>query len=281
LKGTAAVLLASLLMHGCLKAEKPVQPDFTLTPGGFRELAARMPAGTAPLALADPAGFLSALRGVLAAPRDLLTLVDKTHGLSPDTEPADLVALDGYPIRLNKKDLAMRAVAAEALASMCEGARKAGIVLDVSSTYRSYAYQETLFAWNLKRKPREIVEKELAKPGHSQHQLGTVVDFGSADESFTGTTAALWLRKNAGTYGFSLSYPKGSEAETGYIHEPWHYRYLGTAAVSMILMYFEGSQQAFLAWFEAEGNSLRNALRIPIGRTIPEDPRAVREPPAG
>lgn len=35
------------------------------------------------------------------------------------------------------------------------------------------------------------------------------------------------LAENAYKYGFVMSYPPDSEAITGYIYEPWHYRYIG------------------------------------------------------
>ncbi|GIW08792.1 MAG: hypothetical protein KatS3mg060_3597 [Dehalococcoidia bacterium] len=66
-----------------------------------------------------------------------------------------------------------------------------------------------------------------AKPGHSEHQLGTAIDFASAengyelDESFANTREGKWLLANATRYGFVLSYPAGAESITGYAYEPW------------------------------------------------------------
>jgi zinc D-Ala-D-Ala carboxypeptidase len=271
LKKAVVALLLPFLACGCAKAEKPIHPDFTLTASSFKEMAARLPEASARLAMENPARFLTAMEGVLSTPPDLLILVDKSHDLSRDAVPVDLVSLSGYPsLRLNKKDLLMRKSAADALTAMSDSARKDGIVLDVTSTYRTYAYQETLFEWNLKTKGREVTEREIAKPGRSQHQLGTVADFGSTDESYHGTPAALWLEKNAEDFGFSLSYPKGREAETGYVYESWHYRYVGTAAVMMIRGFFAGSQQAFLSWFAAEGEAYRGALKPTTPKGKPE-----------
>ena len=74
-----------------------------------------------------------------------------------------------------------------------------------------------------------------ARPGHSEHQLGTALDFRSADDptppwqldDFADTAAGGWLHDHAWEYGFVLSYPKGASAETCYAYEPWHYRYVG------------------------------------------------------
>ena len=38
---------------------------------------------------------------------------------------------------------------------------------------------------------------------------------------------SFWLKENAWKYGFILRYPEGKEEITGYIFEPWHYRYFG------------------------------------------------------
>ncbi|MEK7105779.1 MAG: M15 family metallopeptidase, partial [Patescibacteria group bacterium] len=76
--------------------------------------------------------------------------------------------------------------------------------------------------------------KLIAKPGHSEHQLGIAVDFTSpsignvsATGKFGDTLESKWLEENASKYGFILSYPKGKEEITGYLYEPWHYRYVG------------------------------------------------------
>ena len=74
-----------------------------------------------------------------------------------------------------------------------------------------------------------------ARPGHSEHQLGTAIDFRSADDAtppwqlddFADTDAGGWLRDHAWEYGFVLSYPRGEAAETCYSYEPWHFRYVG------------------------------------------------------
>ncbi len=75
-------------------------------------------------------------------------------------------------------------------------------------------------------------ESFSARPGHSQHQLGTAIDLGvegksNFNESFGQTSEGVWLSQNAVRFGFVMSYPKGKESITGYSYEPWHYRYIG------------------------------------------------------
>ena len=49
----------------------------------------------------------------------------------------------------------------------------------------------------------------------------------SLDESFGLTAEGKWLAEHCWEYGFIIRYPKGKEAITGYMYEPWHVRYLG------------------------------------------------------
>ena len=76
--------------------------------------------------------------------------------------------------------------------------------------------------------------KESARAGHSEHQLGTSLDFrsygGPAPWDVTDwatTKAGKWMKANAWKYGFIMSYPKGKTSVTCYMYEPWHYRYVG------------------------------------------------------
>ncbi|HEV3477479.1 MAG TPA: M15 family metallopeptidase, partial [Rubrobacteraceae bacterium] len=103
----------------------------------------------------------------------------------------------------------------------------------VASAYRSYAHQQASYARLTSIYGTEAGEMS-ATPGHSQHQLGTAVDFTNAAagyeiwDYFGDTSAYLWLKNHAREYGFVLAYPQSKEAETGYQWEPWHYRYVGT-----------------------------------------------------
>ncbi|MCX7655800.1 MAG: M15 family metallopeptidase [Treponemataceae bacterium] len=183
----------------------------------------------------------------------LWKLVDKQHGLDSAYEPSDLVSLQSTTYRLSKEGLQLRHEASQALEAMAQAARKEGIILVVSSTYRSYSYQKTVYERNVRQMGQAAADRESARPGHSQHQLGTVVDFGSIDDSFAKTAASRWLEKNAPLYGWSLSYPKGYETVTGYRWESWHYRYLSPILCNFIDTYFQGIQQyglLFLHYFQ-------------------------------
>jgi D-alanyl-D-alanine carboxypeptidase len=109
----------------------------------------------------------------------------------------------------------------------------AGVDLRVVSAYRSYDQQASLYASYVQQYGVDQANTFSAQPGHSQHQLGTVIDFSTKDlnytldQSFSSTKAGQWLSANAYKYGFFISYPKGQDSVTGYEFEPWHFRYVG------------------------------------------------------
>jgi D-alanyl-D-alanine carboxypeptidase len=206
-------------------------------------------------AAVDPSFILDLLTCLSGEP-GLWTLVDKGHALPGGYEPVDLVELGGGSCRVSRKGLLLRRMAAESLEEMAAAARAGGVALVASSAYRSYAYQEELYARNVRESGREIADRESARPGRSQHQTGLVLDFGSIDDSFADTPAGRWMAANAGRFGWSLSFPDGYEEVTGYRWESWHYRYVGRDLVSFIDTYFGGIQQYALRfiyeWERAE-----------------------------
>jgi D-alanyl-D-alanine carboxypeptidase len=78
-----------------------------------------------------------------------------------------------------------------------------------------------------------------------------VVDFGPIDDSFAKTAAGQWVLQNSGSFGWSISFPDGYEAATGYRWESWHYRYVGRDLVYFIDTYFDGVQQYALQFIHA------------------------------
>lgn len=181
----------------------------------------------------------------------LLVRVDKSKALPKGYEPADLVALDGTGLSVSRKGHRLRKPAYEALLAMSKAASAEGVTLLVSSTYRSYAYQETVFSRNVAEMGEKEASRVSARPGASQHQLGTAIDFGSITDAFAETKASKWLVANARRFGFSLSYPKGMEAVTGYVWESWHYRYIGAPAAALQAEFFDGAQCHLINFLDA------------------------------
>lgn len=158
---------------------------------------------------------------------DILAPVDKEHELAPECAPPDLVALDpahAYGAQLLRRE------AAEAFERMTRAAAAAGLWIGASSAYRSYQEQIITFDYWVSVLGIEQAERTSARPGHSEHQLGTTVDLcGTAGclEAFDGTPEAAWVAVHAGSYGFVVSYSGEKEAVTGYAGEAWHVRYVG------------------------------------------------------
>lgn len=120
-----------------------------------------------------------------------------------------------------------------AFSRMNQEASRAGIKLSLFSGFRSYAYQGTLFNRYASEDGVKVAETYSARAGHSEHQTGMTFDIGGADSSkwtkslFADTKEGKWLAANAPKFGFILRYPEGKEAITGYVFEPWHFRYVG------------------------------------------------------
>lgn len=132
-----------------------------------------------------------------------------------------------------KKNVCLIDEARNQFEAMVTDAKKAGYTIKATSGFRSYETQKNLYNAALK-KDEKRAKISIAKPGYSEHQLGTAVDitgttinYYSATSTFSDTPEDLWLRDNAYLYGFIQSYPKGKEDTTGYRYESWHYRYVG------------------------------------------------------
>jgi D-alanyl-D-alanine carboxypeptidase len=164
----------------------------------------------------------------------LLALVIKDTTLKSDYVPANLVAVPAY--MHPSYNMQLRKEALEHLESLWQAAKADGVTLHIRSAYRSYNTQKGLFNDYASRYGEEQANRFSARPGQSEHQLGTAVDFGGTSVDFKAdygqTPQGLWLAANAYKYGFAMSYAEGKEHITGYIYEPWHYRYIGVDAAA-------------------------------------------------
>lgn len=210
----------------------------------------------------DPNEFLADLEKVLAAEKDyrdddlsLYYLIDKKHNVGEKYVPKDLVPLvkNNY-YNISRNDLSLRPDVEAALVEMAKGARKDGITLLVSSTYRSYEYQKNLFQKWVRIDGLEEAERESAREGTSQHQLGVAIDFGNIEDSFIETTQGKWLNAHSEEYGWSLSFPQGYEDVTGFRWECWHFRYIGVEACKFQKKWFNDVQQYMIEFIDAWKN---------------------------
>lgn len=173
---------------------------------------------------------------------DLSTHITLSYAISRDYVPQDLVSLGDYlPHRVTQGyPTQFRAVAAEPLTRMITDMQALGMAPTLISGYRSYSTQALAYQKWLAKHP-DRVNALSSPPGHSEHQLGTAVDFGSPELAgivgdadiefhtyFYKTSEGSWLAENAHKYGFTLSYSRADFELTGFFYEPWHFRYVGT-----------------------------------------------------
>ena len=158
---------------------------------------------------------------------DVLAPLDKQHVLAASCEPTDLQPL---PAEYSSGRMLMRSEAGAAMVTMFEAAAQDGYVLYVNSAYRSYSEQSATYDYWVRANGKEYADRTSARPGHSEHQLGTTADIGWSGcelECIIGTPEAKWIADNSYRFGFIVSYPDGKEDITGYAAEPWHVRYVG------------------------------------------------------
>ena len=206
----------------------------------------------------NPQEFLQDLQAVLQSENDFSSedlspfyLIDKKHTVSSDYIPKNLIPLKKNELfDIDKNNLSLRPEAYEALKKLAEAALKDGVKLTVSSTYRSYEYQKNLFDYWVSVDGLEEAERESARPGTSQHQLGLALDFAPVDDAFDKTPAGKWVYENASKYGWSLSFPQGYEHVTGYRWECWHFRYIGKTAVEFQKKWFSNIQQFMIEFLD-------------------------------
>jgi D-alanyl-D-alanine carboxypeptidase len=204
-------------------------------------------------AVESPA-FILDLLSCLEGDPFLRRLVDKEHPLPEGYEPDDLVELKNASYQVGRAGLMLRRAAADSLEEMAAAAKQEGVTLVASSAYRSFDYQVQVYNRVVREMGQAAADRESSRPGFSQHQTGLAVDFGSIDDSFAATKAGQWIAANSSRFGWSISFPDGYEALTGYRWESWHYRYVGRELAAFIDNYFGGIQQYALRFvFEWEG----------------------------
>lgn len=163
---------------------------------------------------------IASLHADLGIPRDYA----RRRALPPQPEARRLV---GVGPDIYDREQRLLAPAAAAWRAMVAAAAEDGIELQLVSAYRSVSYQEGILRRKLERgQPIDDILRVSAAPGFSEHHSGRAVDVttpGCAvlEEAFENSQAFAWLEKNAGRFGFRLSYPRGNPH--GVAYEPWHW----------------------------------------------------------
>jgi D-alanyl-D-alanine carboxypeptidase len=131
--------------------------------------------------------------------------------LNSDGVPLDLVRYGNGRIpsgaleSIGRGNHQLWAPAAESFRAMTDAARRDGVTIGVTDSYRSYGEQVDL----ARRKGLYSQGGLAAKPGTSDHGWGLSLDLDLDGK------AQAWMRRHADEYGFDENVPR----------EPWHWTY--------------------------------------------------------
>jgi D-alanyl-D-alanine carboxypeptidase len=166
-------------------------------------------------------------------------LVDTQLAMPASYGPRDLhnISEAGFPFT---DGLALRGFVMEDLSALREGAAANGTPIRILAAYRSYVSQQDLFDRRVNELGASEAGSRVARPGHSEHQLGTAIDVTDegatdVDQSWAASPAGQWIASHAHEHGFILSYPSGASEATCYDYEPWHLRYVGREHAAAII----------------------------------------------
>jgi D-alanyl-D-alanine carboxypeptidase len=170
----------------------------------------------------------------------------------------------------------MRAEAAQALEAMKKSAENAGVPLTPASGFRSFATQQQLYGEYVRRDGQAKADTYSARPAHSEHQTGLTMDFAPIEDVFANSGQYAWLLENAHKYGFVLRYPKDFTQLTGYMFEPWHWRYIG---VSVATQMHENGISTLEQYFKVPGGLYEGQTETPAEPSTPTTPGENPVPP--
>jgi len=119
--------------------------------------------------------------------------------------------IDLMPLAAPNQFFFMRRAAADAFKRMLDHAARDGLVLRVTSAFRSMDEQGRLYALY-----KQGEGNLAARPGFSNHQSGIAVDI---ETGGFGSRIYQWLAVNAGAYGYVNTGASFSQKE------PWHWEY--------------------------------------------------------
>ena len=164
----------------------------------------------------------------------MLMNVNKFYALSETYTPENLKNIDLTYAYGEEGENKLIDYAYDKFLELWQAANDQGFYLMVTSSYRDYESQKEIYDYRVSTWGERKADETAARPGHSEHQTGLVIDMTSKTEpladSFTDSEAYKWLKENAYKYGFIERYPEGKTYLTGYNPESWHWRYVGLEA---------------------------------------------------
>ena len=168
-------------------------------------------AGTKPTTTTSGVAFAAKLADAVNAGATAAPGAAKAYKLNGKGVPTDLAAYGNGKIPSNALQQVgntghkLWAPAAESLTRMVADAKRDGVKIGITDSYRSYTEQVDL----VRRKGLYSQGGLAAKPGTSDHGWGMAVDLDLNNK------AQAWMRANGEKYGFEEDTPR----------EPWHWGY--------------------------------------------------------
>lgn len=168
---------------------------------------------------------------------------------NPDNALPEGYTFEQAKVKSAGRDWIVDARCAEDLKAMLAAAKADGVSLILCSAYRTIEKQTTNFNNKMKEylnkgyseeEARKVTATIIAVPGTSEHHTGMAVDivtpsYQNLNAGFDKTEAYKWLEANCAEFGFVLRYRKDKTEITKIIYEPWHYRYVGKEAATIMM----------------------------------------------
>ncbi len=193
---------------------------------------------TAPIPMLPACTYVDLPADRTAYPQWVSTVLDTVFQLPAGYAPPDLVDTSTAGLTAGRF---IRSIAVDDLKAMAAAAKADGAHLAIQSAYRSYRGQQLTFDGWVSQVGYNGALQTSARPGHSEHQLGSAIDFKTLGgvspwqyADWATTTEGAWLAANGWRFGWVMSYPKGTSAVSCYRYEPWHYRYVGRDVAAAI-----------------------------------------------
>lgn len=146
------------------------------------------------------------------------------HRIPLQTETTSLTSIG---LDVFDREQRMLPAAAAAWKRLKSAAADEAIEIQAVSAWRSVDYQAGIVQRKLDQgQTMERILQVSAAPGFSEHHTGRAIDvttpgFAVLEEEFERSPAFDWLSRNAGRFGFYLSYPRNNRH--GVTYEPWHW----------------------------------------------------------
>src|SRR3989338_2122616 len=161
------------------------------------------------------------------------------HRPYPIARSEELAEIPKHLTRDPNKVYEARPAALLALKKLCAQAETDSVQIVIISSHRTHDFQKAYFEDAERRHGKGKGISWVAPAGYSEHHTGYVFDLADKnrpetddDPSFETTLASAWLNKNAGRFGFEMSFPRLNRQ--GVAYEPWHWRFVGDPEASRL-----------------------------------------------